>query len=56
MFATMGALLTGNGLPGDRAMDARSLGSNINRVWRVALIAAASCMLTFPARRRGAGR
>jgi hypothetical protein len=56
MFATMGALLVGYGLIGDRTIYARSLGININLVWGVVLIAAAACMLALAARRRGADR
>lgn len=56
MFATMGALLTGYGLLGDRTIYTRSLGININLVWGIVLIGVAACMLTLAARRRGAGR
>ena len=56
MFATMGALLTGYGLLGDRAIYERSLGININLVWGVVLIGVAACMLALAARRRGTNR
>ena len=56
MFAAMGALLTGYGLVGDRAIYERSLGININLVWGLVLIAAAACMLALAARRRGASK
>jgi hypothetical protein len=56
MFATMGALLTGYGLLGDRAIYARSLGVNINLAWGVVLIAVAACMLTLAMRKRGSGK
>jgi hypothetical protein len=53
MFAAMGALLTGYGLLGDRAIYARSLGINVNLVWGVVLLAVAACMLTLAGRKRG---
>jgi hypothetical protein len=56
MFATMGALLTGYGLLGDRTIYTRSLGININLVWGVVLIVAAACMLALAAWRRGASK
>jgi hypothetical protein len=52
MFATMGVLLTGYGLFGDRAIYTRSLGININLIWGVVLIATAGCMLGLSARSR----
>ena len=48
----MGALLTGYGLVGDRAIYAKSLGININLVWGVVLLATAGCLLALAARGR----
>jgi hypothetical protein len=52
MFATMGALLTGYGLLGDRSIYSRSLGVNINLVWGLVLIGTAGCLLALSARSR----
>ena len=52
MFATMGALLTGYGLVGDRSIYARSLGVNINLVWGLVLLGTAACLLALAARSR----
>lgn len=53
MFATMGAILAGYGLLGDRSIYARSLGININLVWGAVLMVFAACLLGISARRRG---
>ena len=52
MFATMGVLLTGYGLVGDKSIYARSLGVNVNLVWGLVLIATSACLLGLSARRR----
>ena len=52
MFATMGALLTGYGIAGDRSIYARSLGINVNLIWGVVLIVTAGCLLALAARGR----
>jgi hypothetical protein len=52
MFATMGVLLAGYGIAGDRSIYARSLGININLVWGLVLIATAICLLALSARKR----
>lgn len=52
MFATMGALLTGYGILGDRAIYAKSLNININLVWGLVLLATAACLLGLAARKR----
>ena len=52
MLATMGVLLTGYGLVGDRSIYARSLGVNINLVWGLVLLGAAACLLALAARGR----
>ena len=45
MLGLMGLLLAGNGLFGDPAIYARSLGLNINLIWGSALPAAAGILL-----------
>ena len=52
MFATMGALLTGYGIAGDRSIYARSLGINVNLIWGVVLIVTAGCLLALAVRGR----
>jgi hypothetical protein len=45
MFSTIGVLLAGYGLFGDKAVYAKSLGININLTWGLALIAFGALML-----------
>ncbi len=45
MFGTLGILLTGFGLLGDKAIYERSLGININLQWGIVLILFAVIML-----------
>jgi len=52
MFGTMGALLAGYGLLGDRSIYVRSLGININLVWGLVLVAFAACLLILSAHAR----
>ena len=49
MLATMGALLGGFGLAGDRSIYARSLGINVNLIWGVVLMTVAACLLALSA-------
>jgi len=51
MLATMGLLLVGYGLVGDRAIYARSLGINVNAIWGSVLVAAAAVFLLLARRR-----
>jgi hypothetical protein len=51
MLTTIGLLLAGYGVFGDRAIYARSLGINVNLVWGVVLIVGGSAMLALAYRR-----
>jgi hypothetical protein len=55
MFATMGSLMAGYGLLGDRAIYERSLGINVNLIWGLVLIAVALCLLAL-SRKKARGR
>ena len=50
MFATMGALLTGYGLLGDRSIYARSLGININLIWGSVLLVCGAIFIVLGTR------
>jgi hypothetical protein len=52
MFTTIGALLGGYGILGDRSIYARSLGLNVNLVWGSAMLAAGACLLLLSKKRR----
>jgi hypothetical protein len=51
MFSTLGVLLTGYGLLGDKSGYAKSLGININLDWGIVLIAFGLIMLFLSLRR-----
>lgn len=52
MLATIGVLLAGYGMLGDRSIYARSLGINVNLIWGCVLAAAGGLLLGFGARQR----
>jgi uncharacterized protein (DUF486 family) len=51
MFSTLGVLLAGYGLLGDKSGYAKSLGINVNLSWGVALLAFGLIMLFLSLRR-----
>jgi hypothetical protein len=51
MLATIGVLLAGYGLIGDRAIYARSLGINVNLIWGLVLAVAGAALLALAAKR-----
>ncbi len=53
MFTVFGALLTGFGLVGNKAIYERSLGINVNLWWGLVLLAFGLLMLALAARGRG---
>ena len=52
MFATIGALLSGYGILGDRSIYARSLGLNVNLIWGTAMLAAGLFLVLLSKKRR----
>ena len=55
MFATMGVLMAGYGLVGDRSIYARSLGINVNLWWGLVLLVFGITMLAFSLRSKRQG-
>jgi hypothetical protein len=52
MFSTLGVLLAGYGLVGDKSVYAKSLGININLAWGTVLLAFGLVMLYLSLRSR----
>jgi hypothetical protein len=52
MFSTLGVLLAGYGLVGDKSVYAKSLGININLAWGTVLLAFGLVMLSLSLRSR----
>jgi len=55
IFGVFGLLLILTGVLGDPALNARSLGININLIWGLVMLAFAAAMLVLVARARGDG-